>query len=150
MRMVALLLCAFGSLAFAPAPFPRPDPGKAQLQQLQGTWVRVQNGAGGAARTRAADFTVRIDGDRMKYSQDGENVVFEYAITLNARKKPPVFDSRGVGGMARGHVYRGVYRLCGDTLLLCSRLGEAEGGRPATFDATGPGVIVEVFHRQNR
>jgi uncharacterized protein (TIGR03067 family) len=93
---------------------------------------------------------VQIDGDRMKYSQDGRAVLYEYAITLNVRKKPRVFDSRGVGGMARGHVYRGVYRMEGDTLLLCSRLGDAESGRPRSFEGQGAGVIVEVFRRQKR
>ena len=151
MRKIALLfVAAVGSLAFAPAPFPKPDQNQSVLKTLQGAWVRVQNTAVGGPFPQTVDFVVEIVDDRMRYSQEGSSVLYEYAILLDARKKPNVFDAKGIGGMAKGHTYRGVFRLEGDTLTLCSRLSEAEDRRPAGFDTTQPGVLVEVFKRQKR
>src|ERR1700677_4805777 len=96
MRKFALLLVGTSlSLGFAHAPFPRPDRTQSALKMLQGEWVRVQNPAGGGPFPPTADFRVVIADDRMKYSQDGTTFLYEYAITVDARKKPAVLDTKG-------------------------------------------------------
>jgi uncharacterized protein (TIGR03067 family) len=151
MRTYALLLlAAVVSLGFAPAPLPnppRPEPSKEDLKKMQGAWVRVvlsnQAGAGGAV---ARDTTARvvIANNRMSYSVSGK-VMSEWFITLDAKKAPKVFDNEAVG---REGPYRGIYRLEGDTLTICSRPGSTEKDRPTNLAGPRPGVVLEVLVRE--
>jgi uncharacterized protein (TIGR03067 family) len=148
MRTCALLLAAAAALAFAPAPFPRParrvsDPNQEVLKKLQGTWITVTRIAGGGVMR---NHTAVIAGDRVKYLLNGE-VRTEWAITLDATKKPGVFDQRKVGGrVGLGEVMPGIYRLEGDTLTICYRQNGTE--RPANFDGSQRDNWLDVMKRQ--
>jgi uncharacterized protein (TIGR03067 family) len=69
----------------------------------------------------------------------------EWTLTLNARSRPKILDVRCTGVM--GFVYRGVYRLDGDTLTICSVRSICAADRPKDFRGSGPGQVVEVFRR---
>src|SRR5262249_36623350 len=79
MRCVMLLTAIF-SLAFAPAPLPKPDTGKDDLAKMQGEWVRVRYTRGGQLVAGVASSTVTIAKDHLRYgSRPG---VDEWVITL--------------------------------------------------------------------
>jgi uncharacterized protein (TIGR03067 family) len=146
MRRRSFLLAASLSLAFAPAPLPKPDTGKDDLRKMQGEWVRVRYTLAGRA-VGVDNSTITIANNHLRYGSTPG--VDEWILTLEYRKKPQVFDIRS---LARGSrkVFRGIYRLEGDTLTVLSRDSPAEGGRPTDFDASRPGVYAEVFHRKKR
>jgi uncharacterized protein (TIGR03067 family) len=140
----ALLLAAGLSLGFAPAPLPKPDASKVELKKMQGDWVRVSVTAGGDPVVRHDATRVAIAGDRIIYLQGAESVV-EYLITLDAGKKPKVFDSQQVAPTASpGRVYPGVYTLEGDTLTVC--FSDPGRARPGDLSVV-PGRYLEVFKR---
>jgi len=136
---VALLLAAL-SLGFAPAPPPRPH---ADLKKVQGTWVLVSRTFGGGSWP-AEGVRVVIAGARIRYYRAGEQRT-EWPLTLDAAKSPKVFDQREVGGSSPGTLYRGIYRLEGDTLTLCHALSGAS--RPADFGGKDPQHRLWVFKR---
>jgi uncharacterized protein (TIGR03067 family) len=142
-RTVVLLASAL-SLAFAPAPFPRPDSSKSDLQKMQGEWTQVKFAVAGKPDT-VRDFLVVVSGKRMKWVLAGKPFV-EWAISLDGTKKPKEFDARGVAGSVKGALFRGVYRLEGDTLTICYRAGE----RPTGIDSDKPSVWREQFRRVKR
>jgi uncharacterized protein (TIGR03067 family) len=142
-----LFLVATLSLGFAPAPFPKPDPTKADLKKLQGTWMKVRaippgNGEGVSTLV----FTEK----HMRYHTPINGMVMEYSLTLDARKKPKVFDFTTLTEGFKGAMYRGTYQLDGDTLTICYRMSHQESDRPNRIDAVGDDVIISVYKRQKR
>jgi uncharacterized protein (TIGR03067 family) len=140
MRTLSLLLTAALALAAqaAPAPLPKPDSSKEDLKKLQGTWALV-------SRRGEPTFQIVIAGNLMKFPHPDD----QWAITLDAKKKPKVWDSTGVRAGLKGVIFRGIYRLKGDTLTLCNRQGAAERDRPTEF-AHKPGVLFRVYKRVKR
>jgi uncharacterized protein (TIGR03067 family) len=145
---VTLAALAWLSLAFAPAPFPRPDPGKNDLKKLQGVWlpVALTLESGGTAAQFPWD-RMEIVKDRMTYFKNGVQVCV-WTIALDGRKTPKVFDVQG-SGVNPSPRYEGVYLLKGDTLSICSAQPR-NGGRPASPTTCKPGQMLEVFQRARR
>jgi uncharacterized protein (TIGR03067 family) len=143
-------LFALLALGFAPAPLPKPDPSRIDLNEIQGQWIRVGCTVAGVSIRDPLQVTeVEVAGDRMKYAGPGVSTP-QWTILLDARKKPKVLDVTGSDGAEKGVTYWGVYRLEGDTLTLCARKGGSPSVRPRDFAGTDQGVIVEVFKRRKR
>ena len=135
------------SLAFAPAPFPKPNPTKQDLKKLQGTWIKVRSVPPGNGE---GEGVLVITDQRMSYSLAG-TAMGEYTLTVDAKKKPKLFDFTGTDGIVAGNHYRGIYQLDGDILTFCYVMTTLERERPADFNAAGNGtVILSVYKRQRR
>jgi uncharacterized protein (TIGR03067 family) len=143
-----LLAAATLSLAFTPAPFPRPSRSKKELNLLQGEWVRIQTTLNGKP-TQSGPMTVLIVGDRMTVLLP-TRPRSDWRITLDATKDLKVFDFTGLPGPAKGHAFPGVYRLEGDTLTICSSTKGAASHRPTNLDGGGDSVLLQVFKRAGR
>jgi uncharacterized protein (TIGR03067 family) len=147
----ALLTLAGLSLAFAPAPFPKPNKGptpRGDLKALQGDWLQV-NPPGGVMGRPAADLVLRVAGDRFTFMRAGR-AVSEWTGHLDTSKKPPTLDLRNAKGApaATGVTVLGVYALAGDSLQFAYRIGSG-GQRPLAVQA-GPGVQMMAFTRAKK
>ncbi len=143
-KLFRSLLPALLSVAFAPAPLPRPDAGKEDLKELQGTWLPVEEARAGRPRRVAEDWRVAIAGDRMTFLQGGVARVV-YAIALDAGKRPKAIDMRAAGE----GTFRGIYALKGDTLIVCTGT-VSDLDRPKALVPTGPLQRREVYQRAKR
>src|SRR3954463_13989149 len=116
-KSLFFLATAVLSLAFAPAPFPRPgkrgDTNEGDLKKLQGAWVRVQLGI--SMQPGPDNCAVTISGTRLQFPSKDD----AWTLTLVATKKPKQIDARRVSNQK--DVFQGVYRLEGDTLTVCWR-----------------------------
>jgi uncharacterized protein (TIGR03067 family) len=137
------------SLAFAPAPFPKPDPSKDDPKKIQGQWMRIRYTQGAYTEEGPTGSVITVTGQRLKYEQSNTQIG-DYTFALDTKKKPKVLDFTCIAGVAKGLVYRGLYRLEGDTLTLCYRQSAAESDRPTAFDASKEGVVISVYKRQKR
>jgi uncharacterized protein (TIGR03067 family) len=127
MRRPALsLLLAISSLAFAPAPLPRPQRGRDPAAAIEGEWDQSGRRA-------------RIARGRLTYL-DGPNN--EYEVRLYPWARPPAYTLRRLGAIEGWH-YEGIYRLEGDTLTFC--YNGTGRSRPTSFDQNG--CRAEVFVR---
>ena len=137
------------SLGFAPTPFPRPkkpDPSKEHLQKMQGEWELIRLVIAGRDRSeRGKGTTIVIAADRMKQFVRGK-LTHEWVVTRDADKKPMVLDRKQLPGETTGINYRGIFRLDGNTLVLCF----CHGKRPNDFGCAAFGVYLEVFQRRKR
>jgi uncharacterized protein (TIGR03067 family) len=129
MRRVLPLLAVL-SLAFAPAPFPRPekrDPSTEDLKWMQGTWDDVSIPEG---------QVIVIAGDKMSlYS--GDRSPRTLRIHLDARKSPRTIDARALDARDTDETSStrpGVYKLEGGTLLI--HLDLVGDSRPTDFKLT--------------
>jgi uncharacterized protein (TIGR03067 family) len=143
----ALLTLALLSLAFAPAPFPRPSKPsglKGDLKALQGMWQQIDAPAG-----HPADVVLTVAGDRFTFSRRGK-VASDWTARLDPTKTPAALDLRNARPPGAGVVPEvlGVYVLQGDTLRFAYSLG-GPGSRPAAV-AAGPGVQLMSFRRSKK
>jgi uncharacterized protein (TIGR03067 family) len=144
-RSPLFLAAAVLSLAFAPAPFPRPgkrDTNDSDLKKLQGAWVRARLTMNG--RSNADSTPITITGQRMQFPVPSD----AWTLTLDVTKKPKTIDARQIGNGR--NVFWGIYRLEGDTLTICWRHNVTEDQRPTTFDESAAGVWFQVYKRQKR
>jgi uncharacterized protein (TIGR03067 family) len=145
MRERLLFLVAGLSLGFAPAPFPKPDPTKEDLKDLQGAWVRVKLTIDGRPSSDGPNgCPITIKGNHLQFPSPDD----AWTITLDATRKPRTIVYKAASKALAGHVYRGVYRLEQDRLTLCVRHGGEEKDRPNDFDANKPGLWLQVFERK--
>jgi uncharacterized protein (TIGR03067 family) len=112
--LVPLLLLALPLWA---APAPSLNPGSAErcpeVGRLQGVWVRVRSWAGGRHRAAPAPRTLEFVGARVRAG----------AVWLEAVLDPVPgakrLDLTVVNGPRAGQIRHCLYRLEGDTLILC-------------------------------
>jgi uncharacterized protein (TIGR03067 family) len=66
----------------------------------------------------------------------------DYELQIDHAARPKKFDIRGVSGnSASGNVFKGIYRVEGDTLTVCYASGD---NRPLDFNRGG---ITQVYKR---
>jgi uncharacterized protein (TIGR03067 family) len=123
-----LPMLAVLSLALAPAPFPRPPRKPMPAASLQGQW-------------EGAHLLVITPG-RATYHHGH---LREYDLSVDASAVPPAYEMRGTGNIA-GRVLRGIFKVEGDTLILCYHSAGRE--RPAAFEGPGKGTYTAVYRRK--
>jgi uncharacterized protein (TIGR03067 family) len=142
----ALLLPAVVlSLAFAPAPFPKPrrgDPAP-DARQIQGTWQLLSRTCGGEQVSHVV-ATAQISAGRLVLMDSKGDWRSPFTLTLDPTKKPRWFDTKSEGSST--YTTSGLYDLQGDDLrLVYTTQGK---GRPSSLDQNAPGVYVDVYRRK--
>jgi uncharacterized protein (TIGR03067 family) len=135
-----LVVLAVLPLSFAPAPFPR----RTKSKPLNGTWQRVSYVRGGWRFPNAA-LEIVISHDRVYYPHNNGGIL-EAVLVVNDTTNPRTFDLRDANPRSRWH-YLGIYRLDGDTLVLCST-AVGVGPRPRAFSGAPGQNHLEVFKRK--
>jgi uncharacterized protein (TIGR03067 family) len=138
-----LLAVVVVSLAFAPAPFPRParrDSHESDLKKLQGLWWVVRHTVDGSEALGLA--TVTITGDRLQFPSPDE----AWTITLDVARTPRWIDLVPVNQPAS--CFRGIYRVQGNKLTICLRQEASPADRPTSFDPRQKRVWYLVFERR--
>src|SRR4051812_26722392 len=104
MRALALCVVAGGSLAFAPAPLPRPERGRQQddLARLQGWWRLVRHNG------QPMDVTFEVKGDTWNNNSPNDR----WTMTLEPRAHPRRIYLKGIVPQ-KGH-FHGIYKWEGD------------------------------------
>jgi uncharacterized protein (TIGR03067 family) len=146
MRKSAVLLSAVVSLAFAPAPLPRPDTGKDDLKKMQGTWEVIDFRYGGRPSAAGVGKVV-ITGDRMTYHTQAGGISTQWGLELDAKQSPRAFVWKRLGPPS-DVAFWGRYLLDKDTLTICYASKRAE--RPGHLDGKKADQRVEVLRRVNR
>jgi uncharacterized protein (TIGR03067 family) len=144
-KFVPLLLAAVLSLAFAPAPLPRPDAGKDDLKKMQGTWDVVSRTSAGRPLPATLKKVV-IAGDRLTFYRENGTVATRWVLKVDDKKSPRQF-SRHREGPAK-ITAQGIYELKGDTLTMCYTRGN--NPPPADLDGNKPGRWHDVYRRGKR
>jgi uncharacterized protein (TIGR03067 family) len=148
MRTFALLTATLLALSArgAPAPLPRPDPSKADLKRMQGTWDLVSERNGRRVCLPPVGWQVVVAGKRVRFREHGK-VSSEWECTLDARKRPKRLDLRKASPSGKV-LLRAVYSLEGNTFTFC--FDNTGGGPPADMRRIGPTHILYVLERVKR
>jgi uncharacterized protein (TIGR03067 family) len=119
-----VILAAVLALAFAPAPFPRAERRKAPVSDMEGLWE--------------GPHKMLITPTRMTFLSGARN---DYELRIDHNARPKTFDIKGVN--APSAVYKGIYRVEGDTLTVSYNSGN---NRPRAFNDG----ITQVYKRVPR
>jgi uncharacterized protein (TIGR03067 family) len=137
------VLAAELSLAFAPAPFPRPEGGD-DRQKLQGTWVVSAAQRGGKPDRSTLKLQVLVKKDSLTFLHNGK-ATSQYTFTLDPKKKPKTID------LKRGsHAFGCVYDFRGGGWRLAYFLNGKEGERPASLEVADPRLHLVTMTRPKR
>jgi uncharacterized protein (TIGR03067 family) len=109
---------------FEDSPKSGSDQGATGLADLQGTWNFVYYEEQGVVEEPGTK-QFAISGNRLNFRAGGHNRV-ETTIEVDAAQSPKHFTQK----FKDGQVYRSIYVLAGDYLILC---GIRDGGRPTEF-----------------
>ena len=111
-------------MGFEESPKLEPEQAKTVLADLQGTWGFVYYEEKGVAEEPGTKQFVIAD-NRLDFQASGVTRV-ETTIEIDAGQSPKQFTQK----FKDGQVYRSIYVLAGDYLILC---GTRDGGRPTEF-----------------
>jgi uncharacterized protein (TIGR03067 family) len=136
-RRCGLFAAVVLALGFAPAPFPKPDTAKDDLQKIQGTWNRISCTQGTLPPVpRPLNDTVVITGDRIAYPGASS-----WVLTLGNVKGTKTWDIKRAEGSG---AWTGVYELQGNTLRVCFT---PSATRPKSIQPTKTGEYLQTFQR---
>jgi uncharacterized protein (TIGR03067 family) len=149
-RTLILLAAVTTAGAVLAAPVPQRDPTKQDLQRLQGTWRLDARTLEGDGPLPAPVMTYTFVGSTLIICHNGHMLKNgKLAFELDARKKPPAIDIKSDDG-GRVRVSRGIYKLDGDTLTICSTRAPSIP-RPTDFASPkGSGMVLAVLKRAKK
>jgi uncharacterized protein (TIGR03067 family) len=126
-RRLLLVLPAVLLLAAGPA-----DEAKKDLEKLQGEWVMAALEVDGqpVPEEKLQGTTLTIKGDR--YVVAVKDAKHEVTIKLDPAQKPKAIDMAFPDGANLPKIGKGIYKLEGDTFVLC-RSQSTDGDRPTEF-----------------
>lgn len=125
-------LGALAALALLAAP---ESDKKDDLDAIQGTWTMVSFEVNGESVPENVIETGRLEIKKDVYTPKlGEQTQW-FTIVLSAEKDPKTFELTARNGANSGGLFKGIYKLDGETLTMCRALTEQDP-RPTEF-ATG-------------
>src|SRR5262249_43485264 len=125
---LALLVVAALSLGFAPAPFPRPQKNRTDLQKMQGLWNLVEERSEGQPRQPVRQLQVTIRGERLAFVVGGKEAD-TWTLALDPAKKPRTLDLKRENNT--NWVLPGLYAVDGDSLTLAFNLFKVRPAEPS-------------------
>ena len=117
-------------LVFAAA---APADDAADLKALVGKWKLEKAEVGGAdflAQLKDLDFEIAPGG---KYTAKFGGITDVGTFTVDSTKSPKTMDIKASDGPNKGKTIPAVYKIDGDTVVICYQLGG--GDRPKTFES---------------
>jgi uncharacterized protein (TIGR03067 family) len=146
---IRILAPALALLLIAQTP-EAPTTLETELARHQGVWRAVSFRREGKETPEAIvrSITRTVDGDRVVWRRDGKSFSGS-TILLDPSAAPKTIDVRADGGPGRDKVVRGLYKLEGDALTLCT--ADPDEPRPTAFRAdVGDRWTLMVFEREGK
>jgi uncharacterized protein (TIGR03067 family) len=145
MQRILTLLIAL-CLGFTPSPAAGPKSDRhSDLEKMQGTWYRTHLAIAGEIQDeKPGECKIEIKSTHLQFPTPEDS----WTITLDPKRDPKWFDYRGNKAPNTSAIHRGIYRLEGDTLTICSVRNGDEKDRPTKFESTGGAVWLQVYKRQ--
>ena len=117
-------------------------------QRLQGSWDATNAERDGKAAGELVGHRLTFTGSKFLIrSKSGERL---YAGTARTRSnvRPPAIDFTHQEGDLKGKVWKGIYALDRNKLIICDNAPDLEKVRPASFDECGSGYVLVTFERR--
>jgi uncharacterized protein (TIGR03067 family) len=119
-----------------------------ELEKMQGDWVAVRSESAGFSidlndGKGVPPIAMTINGDKWIATRPTQATLM---LMLNPTAEPKELDQKCLEGRNQGTVFLGIYKVEGDTLIVCSNSGGKT--RPTDFTTKGkPGIWLYVYKR---
>jgi uncharacterized protein (TIGR03067 family) len=148
--MVGGVTAAMMVLGGAAADEPNAGEGAA-VRQLQGVW-RLESVTVNGKKQEGIDLdmfrrmTLTIDKNRAVQKAGDDAPISTYEMTFDASKDPMTSDAKAVEGFGKGEVYKGIWKVEGDTLLWCF----SQKDRPKKFESKDDTDVTFIVHKRRK
>ena|SRR5687767_2167475 len=117
-------------------------------QRLQGSWDATNAERDGKAAGELVGHRLTFTGRKFLIrSKSGERLYAGTART-SSNVRPAAIDFSHQEGDLKGKVWKGIYALDRNKLIICDNAPDLEKVRPASFDGCGSGYVLVTFERR--
>jgi len=118
-----------------------------EAEKLAGTWIALEAQRDGAPDPAALGHRLTFAANRFTIENKGK-LLYAGTYTLDPAAEPVRIDFRHDEGEAKGAVWKGIYRLDGERLVICDDAFDPKKQRPTAFTtALGSGHVPITFER---
>jgi uncharacterized protein (TIGR03067 family) len=144
-RVPVLLACW---IAFTATTLAQKPDAAADLKAMTGKWkVEKAEMSGMDATPFVKDFTLEI-AEGGKYTVFVGNQKDAGTLHVDPAKKPAEMDIKGTDGPNKGKTIRSIYKLDGNTLIICYELGD--GARPTKFETKADSKLLLATYKREK
>src|SRR5262249_28923634 len=95
------------------------QPTEEAQKQLQGTWTAPKAESDGKSADDVDGHRLSFTGNRFQIQSKDGKPLYAGTVRVDASAKPAAIDFDHTEGVLKGKVWKGIYRLDGDTLTTC-------------------------------
>ncbi|QJW96153.1 TIGR03067 domain-containing protein [Frigoriglobus tundricola] len=120
------------------------------LKAMVGKWTVEKAELGGKDLTgqfKTLKFEIRDGG---KYTTEIGDIKDEGAFTIDAAKTPKEVDIKPVSGPSKGKTLKAIYKIDGDSFVVCYEFNTESGTRPETFESKANSTALLVTYKREK
>lgn len=137
------------ALALA-APLGADEKADADLKAMVGKWKVQKAELGGkdiAEHLKELKFEIRAGG---KYTVEVGEEKDDGSFTVDPSKSPKVMDVKPTGGPHKGKTVKAIYKIDGDTFVVCYDFDTDTGKRPEKFESKPDTMLLLITYKREK
>jgi uncharacterized protein (TIGR03067 family) len=124
------------------------EPGGEARKKLQGAWIATQARRDRQAADDVVGHRLVFEGERFQILSGRGELLHAGTVRLDETARPAAIDFELTEGAAKGKTWKGIFKLEGETLIICDIAPDTGKPRPAEFEAkSGSGYVLITFKR---
>jgi uncharacterized protein (TIGR03067 family) len=154
LRVLFAVLACVAAMAFAPAPFPKPDR-KNDLQKLAGDWTVIRYEMSGRAMNIGATLKVKVEGEKWSFFRETNGKTTPstaYSFKLDQKHDPRLIElTMANAGPAGSSKLMGIYRWEREQVQVVFHWEPKTGPKwPVGFDGADKRAYLMILKRDKR
>jgi uncharacterized protein (TIGR03067 family) len=124
------------------------QPAQKSQKNLHGNWIATKAERNGKAADDVVGHRLSFTRNRFQIQSKERKLLYAGFIRLNPNAKPATIDFEHTEGALKKKVWKGIYKLDGETLIICDNAPDLKKGRPTAFETkSGSGYVLITFKR---
>ena len=117
-------------------------------QRLQGSWDATKAERDGKAAGELVGHRLTFTGSKFLIRSNSGKRLYAGTARTSSNVRPAAIDFTHQEGDLKGKVWKGIYALDRNKLIICDNAPDLEKVRPASFDECGSGYVLVAFERR--
>jgi uncharacterized protein (TIGR03067 family) len=123
-------------------------PAQKGQKNLHGTWTATKAERNGKEADDVVGHRLSFTRNRFQIQSKERKLLYAGFVRMSPNAKPAAIDFEHTEGALKKKVWKGIYKLDGDTLTICDNAPDLKKGRPTAFEAkSGSGHVLITFKR---